>query len=433
MSGPEVDFYLYPGAGEGTIPIAARAGGFVFIAGGMAAHPEHGIPEGMAPMEGYPHHWSRVNRELEYIFGVAGPILEAAGSSLRQAMKITSYHTEPTDVFEALRLRREHFGAEAPPPSTLVLVPELPVRDARVAVDMIALRTDAMPPREALATSTPGAPMPPHERIWGYKIYSKAARGGGLIFTSGRTNNVIGGAGDETARGSHDFPYREDRAEATTRMIVAYLLDVLAHFGAGPEHVAKAEIHLDDPRQIAGIETAWGDLFPDDPPARTFIPATFPTRSTIEIEFVAIDPEGPFRRRSLRPHGLPAPVGREAAAVRAGPYVFLSGLMATDEAAGLAEAARVNPAFPYHQSSARLQTALIAERLHETAAELGSSICNVVRRRAMFADLSDIGPADAVWRRRSEGGLPPTTYFKTATPLPAAGCTVQYDIVLWAP
>ncbi len=88
--------------------------------------------------------------------------------------------------------------------------------------------------------------------------------------------------------------------------------DVLAHFDAGPEHVVKAEIHLDDPRQIAGIEAAWDELFSDDPPARTFIPATFPTRSTIEIEFIAVDPKGPLRREVLQPDGLPDPVGREA-------------------------------------------------------------------------------------------------------------------------
>ncbi len=119
--------------------------------------------------------------------------------------------------------------------------------------------------------------------------------------------------------------------------------------------------------------------------------------------------------------------------MRVGPYVFLSGLMATDGAAGLATAARVNLAYPYHESPARLQTALIAERLRKVAVGLGSTIGNIVRRRAMFTDLSDIGPADAVWRRQAEGCLPPTTYFKAATLLPAAGCTVQYDVVLWAP
>ena len=151
MTKREPEFYGHPDADEASIPLAARAGDFVFCAGGVAAHPDNGVPEDITPIEGYPYHWSRVHRELGYIFGTASRVLDAAGSSLRQIMKITSYHTDPVDVFEALRLRRDHFGDEALPPSTLVLVPDLPVRDARVAVDMVALLSDAERPREVLA------------------------------------------------------------------------------------------------------------------------------------------------------------------------------------------------------------------------------------------------------------------------------------------
>ncbi|MCA1791950.1 MAG: hypothetical protein LC667_19510, partial [Thioalkalivibrio sp.] len=257
------EFFWLPGAEGVGAPLVSAAGDLVFHGGGIAAHPLTGVPDGIAALDGYPYHWSRINRELEYIFGALGEALTWAGSELGQVMKINSFHVSPDDVYEALRMRPEVFGAE-PPASTLVLVSEIPVRGARVALDVIALRADAK--REALTVSTAGAPMPPHERIWGNVIYSKAVRGGGFIFTSGRTNNVIGAATDSTARGHPDFPYAVDRTTVTCRMILDYLADVLNSFGATLDDTVKAEIHLSDMKQISGIDRVWRELFPQDPP-----------------------------------------------------------------------------------------------------------------------------------------------------------------------
>src|SRR3546814_19638366 len=71
-----------------------------------------GVPDGIAALEGYPHHWSRINRELEYVYGVMGEVLADAGSSLGHTLKINSFHTAAEDVYEALRLRPGVFGDE---------------------------------------------------------------------------------------------------------------------------------------------------------------------------------------------------------------------------------------------------------------------------------------------------------------------------------
>ena len=412
-------FYWHPGAGETGAPLAAAAGDLVFHAGGVAALPETGVPEGIAALDGYPHHWSRINRELSYIYETAAEVLGRAGSDLRQAMKINSFHTEAKDVYEALRLRPSVFGAE-PPASTLVLVPELPVRDARVMLDMVALKRDA--PREALTASTQGAPMPPHERIWGSVIYAKAVRGGGFIFTSGRTNNVIGGASDGTARGHPDFPYALDRAEATCRMILDYLADVLSSFRARLADAVKAEIHLSDMTQIAAIDRVWRETFPDDPPARIFVPAAFPTTySTMEIELVVRDPAGPWDREVLGDAATRR--GHEPDAVRSGPYIFHSGLSASARVHGLAPDARIDPAFPFHEDPARREMQVIVDRLGVLSALVP------LRRRVFTPDLTRLAAMEAVWTGAL--GPCPTTPVQVTAPLPIPATSVLVDCISW--
>ena len=422
-AGDAVAFFAPEGEAQ---PLVARAGDLVFTGGGMAVRPGSGVPEGVRPLDGYPNHWSRINRELADVFARLDPLLAAAGSDPGRTLRINCFHTDAQDVYEALRLRPEIFGAE-PPASTLVLVPGLPVPGARVAVDLICLAGTAG--REALFASSPGAPMPPHERIWGKRIYAKAVRGGGFIFTAGRTNNVIGGADDATARGLRDLPYAEDRAEVTTRMILSYLRESLASFGAGLADVVKAEIHLSDLSQIAGIERVWRQAFPENPPARIFVPAAFPTTySTIEIEFIARDPAGGLDREQIGETGAAPALGHEPLAVRAGPYLFFSGLAAQDGVAGLATGARVDPAYPFHDSQPRREAVWLLDAL---AAATGAARIVPLRRRLMAPDLAVLPQIDAVWRD-AFGALPPGTDFAAPGVLPVPSTSFQLDLVAWS-
>lgn len=419
---------LFVSVAKEQAPLIARAGDLIFQGGGIAADLDAGIPADVLPLDGYPNHWSRINRELDFIYGRMADALAASGSALDQTLRINSFHAFPEDVYEALRVRPNVFGAN-PPASTLVLVPEIPVVGGRVALDTIALATDAAMAREALVTSTPGAPMPPHERIFGSRIYSKSVRGGGFIFTSGRTNNVIGGQQDLTAKGIAALPYAYDRAEVTTRMILDYLKDSLASFGADFSHVVKAEIHLSNLGDIAGIDRVWKDAFPDNPPARIFFPTGFPTTySSIEIEFIAIDPQSDFDREQIGRTGAAPVRGHEPLAVRAGGYIFFSGLSAQDGINGLAQAARVDPAYPHHDIQARRETKWL---LDEVAKILGGRKCVPLRRRAMMPDLSWLPHINAEWTSHF-GHLAPSTDFKIDGGLPIPSTGVQFDLICWA-
>jgi enamine deaminase RidA (YjgF/YER057c/UK114 family) len=409
-------------------PLVARAGNLVFSGGGFAVTETGEVPADVLPLDGYPNHWSRVNRELMHVYGRLDAALAEVGTDLSQTLRINSFHTDSADVYEALRMRPEVFGDE-PPASTLVLVPELPVHGGRVALDTIAVVPGGEFPRDALVTSTPGAPMPPHERIWGRRIYSKSVRGGGFIFTSGRTNNVIGGDADATARGLLNMPHAQDRAETTTRMILAYLMESLASFGAGPHDVVKAEIHLSDLNQIAAVERVWCEVFPTDPPARTFVKTMFPTTyTTLEIEFIAIDPRAALPRRQIGAIGQAPALGHEPIAVQAGPYVFFSGLCAQDGINGLAAGARVDPSYPYHDSQSRREVAWIATAIEDA---LGGIQIEPLRMRAFGPSLGFLPHLGAIWRDRF-GRMPPvTTCGLGADCLPVPDTSLMIDLMAW--
>ena len=423
------EYIFHPDAPNAVPAMAARAGDLVFFAGGIAAHPETGVPDSVHPLQGYPHHWSRINRELDYIYGIMGRVLEAGGSDLHRIMKLNTYLVDNTDSYEALRVRKDYFGTESPPPSTLVTPPELPVRGARVCTDAVALVEGAGRDREALVTSTEGAPMPPHERIWGYRIYSKATRGGGFIFTSGRTNNIIGGRTDARSVGMQDTPYGEDLAVVATELILEYLKAVLKSYEATWDHVVKAEIHINDAKLIAGIDEVWRKTFSIDPPARVFVPVNYPTDYTvIEIELIALDPEGPHRKETVSSSDVGMPVGHEPQAMKAGPYLFLSGQLATDWQNGVAPEAETNSRFPHYESAVKKQARYIVENARRLC-EAGGGEMDLVKRKAMHLDLADLGVAEAVWRDALGDRLPPTTSFRVLDALPVPGCLVQYDLV----
>jgi len=418
------------------MPLATRAGNFIFFAGGIAAHPVKGVPEEIKPIKAYPYHWSSVTRQLRYIYDNMARVLEDAGSSIKRIMKINTYQTDPTEIYDALTLRKDYFGVESPPPSTLVLVPELPVRGASVTTDVIALASDEGLDRQALHEATEVAPLPMHDRIWGHKIYVKAVQGGGFVFTAGRANTPLRGPSDERRLGHPDFPYQDDKGVIAAEIIIEYLSSVLKEMGTSLQDVVKVEVHLNEMKNLAALDEVWRRFFPTNPPARVVIPVqlVIPKEyGTFEIEFIAIDPRGPYSKEVISTADAPQSIGHEPQAIKVGPYVFLSGQLATDYKQGVAPEAQVDRNFPYHSSSIKQQVRYILKNVEAICQASGTSLHNIVRRRAMHLDLNELGEAETVWREALGDRLPPTTVFRTTGSLPVPGCSVQYDLVVFIP
>jgi reactive intermediate/imine deaminase len=123
----------------------------------------------------------------------------------------------------------------------------------------------------------------------------------------------------------------------------------------------------------------------------------------------------------------PAPMDGFGQGVRAGPFVFLSGLMATDFAGGLSTEARVTPGLPYYTVPMKLQT---ASMLKNTAAILKAAGTASEETVCIWSFMSDITQAPYSREERSK-------YFQGASAstaiivkgLPITDGKIQMDLI----
>jgi len=117
--------------------------------------------------------------------------------------------------------------------------------------------------------------------------------------------------------------------------------------------------------------------------------------------------------------------------VRAGDLLFISGLMAVDEA-GLVEAARLNPSQPYFGSAVQAQMDVLLENAQKICRAAGTSLANAVRIQQYHTDLRDFFPAYQVWERHLPGCYLPFSAVEVPF-LPVPGVCVQLDLWVYAP
>lgn len=106
---------------------AIEAGGFIFCSGQIPLDPQTGrIIEGS------------IHTQTERILTNLKAVLEAAGSSLEQTVKMTVYLTDLADFESLNQVLGKHFPQE-PPARAVVQVSALP-KNATVEIDLIALK-----------------------------------------------------------------------------------------------------------------------------------------------------------------------------------------------------------------------------------------------------------------------------------------------------
>jgi enamine deaminase RidA (YjgF/YER057c/UK114 family) len=426
-----IRYLRHPEAPAGAPPIAARAGDLIFVGGQMAAHPVDGIPAETQLLPGMPWHGSLIEKQLRYIYDNLETRLKEVGGSLKRIAKINSFHVYGEDADMALRVRRQWFDHDTPPPSTLVLAPELTVRGARALIDMIAVAEDAAQPMTPVALSK--SPPIAQVKAIGWAVYSQVLTAGGLIFTRGTAPHNQNGPLPETLD-TYPFPYEFDQVQFQLRYELERLKDLLADAGASLKDVVRAEIHLPDMVNLAAVDEVWKEYFPIDPPARVIIPVPLVIPPMIiETGLIAVDPNGPYKKEVLKAANVPVPKGHESQAIKAGPYVFFSGQMATDYQSGLAPEARVDDNFPFHASRPRLEAEYVLKNVQALCDVAGTSVANIVKRRIHHTDLADAPRAEAAWMKQLGDQLPPTSVIKTSGPLPVPGCSIQYDLIAYAP
>ncbi len=106
---------------------AVSAGGFVFVSGQIALKPGR-----KKELVG-----ETAGRQTKQIMGNISSILEAAGTSLENAVKSTIYLSDIDDFTTVNRVYGSFFGGD-PPARVTIEVSDLPL-DALVMIDMIAV------------------------------------------------------------------------------------------------------------------------------------------------------------------------------------------------------------------------------------------------------------------------------------------------------
>jgi 2-iminobutanoate/2-iminopropanoate deaminase len=112
--------------------------------------------------------------------------------------------------------------------------------------------------------------------------YSHGIRSGRWLFTSGTIGNDPA-SGKLVAGG----------VEAQTRQALTNLSGTLRAGGTTLSQVIKTTVFLTDLGQFAAMNAVYAEFFPTDPPARSTIQvAALPGGAQVEIEVVAVIPEG---------------------------------------------------------------------------------------------------------------------------------------------
>jgi reactive intermediate/imine deaminase len=113
------------------------------------------------------------------------------------------------------------------------------------------------------------------------------------------------------------------------------------------------------------------------------------------------------------PTPLPVPFSK---AVRAGGFLFLSGVLAMDAQANIVE------------GDVQVQTRVVLERVAATLAECGASMADVVRATIWLADLADFGAFNQEYARHFPQGLPARSCVQAVL---YKGAKVEIEVQAW--
>jgi 2-iminobutanoate/2-iminopropanoate deaminase len=316
---------------DGTLASPAiTAGGLIFVSA-VAGLGADGKPAG-------PDIRTQTRRALDRLRGV----LEAAGSSMAQAVSVQVYLRQAADFQAMNEIYREAFPDK--PPVRTTVVTSLPT-GTLIMVSAVAVPAGA--PREVL-----------HPSGWmkSPRPYSYIVRAAGLVFLSGLVSRR--GTDDQAVPGPVPV-------QATTILDNAGVL--LRTAGLSYADVVSARVFLTDDSYFDAMNDEYRRYFTADPPARaTAVTGLVGTDSLIEISLIASTTGKQVVGPAVAP-SLPL-----STAVRAGDVLFLSGVLGN---------AATNA------TDLTAQTREIFARIRRTLEGVGLSFSHVVDNLVYVTDL----------------------------------------------
>jgi len=291
---------------------------------------------------------SQTRRVLERLRGV----LEAAGSSLAQAVSVNVYLRRAAD-FQVMNGAYREVFADSPPVRTTV-VTDLP-DGALIAMSAIGVPVGAT--REVL-----------HPAGWmkSPRPYSYVVRAGGFVFLSGLLSRR--GADDQFVPGPVGSQVRTILDNAGTLLQTA---------GLTHRDVVAARVYLTDESLFDEMNNEYRLRFTTAPPARaTAVTDLVGIEASVEISLIASTTGKQVVGPSVSP-SLPL-----SSAVRAGNLLFLSGVLGNTDA---------------NTGDVGAQTREIFTRIRRTLDAAGLSPADVVDNTMYLTDLWQRKPVEAVY------------------------------------
>lgn len=272
--------------------------------------------------------------------------------------------------------------------------------------------------------------------------YSPLVKAGPLVFISGQVASDFVTGIPPAAKTNHAFPHHGSNIQCQTEFIAQNLKTTLEAGGSSLENCVSMICYQTDACELHGASKAMQHAFGQSgvAPHTTVCLEELPVPGcTLEVDAIGYAPENGESIQLLNPASLPIPVpiGLDGQALfnygaKAGPYIFTSGITATDYSQGVAPEAFLDPNFVYYGESARLQTEYVLEKLRLILEEGGASLADVVKANVYLTDPTDFYRFEQVWKSHFPND-PPARCTVPVSGLGVPGLRIAVDLVAYVP
>ena len=388
---------------------------WVFAAGQIASDYKTGVPPEARRHAEFPYYGSDIKLQTRYILNNLKKTFAAASSGFDNVIKAQVFLTDLKNFNGFDEVWREFFPV--PPPRTTVGTTGLLVPGTLVEIDLIGYSADSGTKHKVVKSSGP-QPL---------ANYSEAVVFNDLIFAAGQLASDFSTGVPAEAKKRPGFPYYGSDIKRQTYFVLENLKKTFEQAGGSLDTVFKAQVFLRDLADFSGFDEVWKEYF-KQPPARTTIGTTglLVGDTLVEIDLIGHVKGGKVNKERITSTN-PQPLANYSEAFRVGNLVFAAGQLASDFRSGIAQEARLDPAFPYYGSAIKKQTRYVLNNLKTTLQAAGSSLDRVVKAQVFLTDLNHFFAFDEVWKEFFPSPPPRTTVGTSG--LLVNGALVEIDVI----
>lgn len=404
----------------------------LLMSGLLATDYKTGIPAQAKTDPNFPLFGSNVKLQADYVLNNLKLLMEDAGSSLGDILRIDLYMLDVNNYFEFNEVLHNYFPNGSPPQSVIGVKNRANYWGQGLlgsVGDLFEVDAIAVAPKEGFGKRvipTPNLPNRPDSD-------GLAVAAGDYLFTAGLLATDYKSGIPMEARGDPNFPWMKSDIKLQTKYVLEQLREILKNAGASLDHVLKANVFLLDLRDYAAFNEVWDEYFPKNKPARTVVKATGllgAEGDIVQVEAIALVPSGTTKKRIVQSQEVPSPSQDYTMAVEAGGILFTSGLVATDYKSGIPTRAKTDPNRPWIGSNIKFQVEYTLENLKILLEEAGCSMNDVAKLNVYLTDLRDFSGFTEVLPKYFPGvEQPARTVFEVEDILGPTGARFEVEAI----